>query len=193
MKQGKSSRVLLREHTGHSKHPLPTTQEKTLHMNITRWSIPKSDWLDSLQPKMEKIYTVSKNKTENWLWLRSWTPYATFILKMKKVGKIAKPFRYDLNQIPYNYTVKVRNRFKELDLIVRVPEKLWTEVTDMVQEAGIKTISKKKQWKKARWLSEGAIQIAVKRRRKGKGKGENERYTHLNAEFQRIARRDKPS
>ena len=64
---------------------------------------------------------------------------------MKKVGKIAKPFRYDLNQIPYNYTVKVRNRFKELDLIVRVPEKLWTEVTDMVQEAGIKTISKKKQ------------------------------------------------
>ena len=64
---------------------------------------------------------------------------------MKKVGKIAKPFRYDLNQIPYNYTVKVRNRFKELDLIVRLPEKLWTEVTDMVQEAGIKTISKKKQ------------------------------------------------
>ena len=154
-------------------------------------SIPKSDWLDSLQPKMEKIYTVSKNKTENWLWLRSWTPYATFILKMKKVGKIAKPFRYDLNQIPYNYTVKVRNRFKELDLIVRLPEKLWTEVTDMVQEAGIKTISKKKQWKKARWLSEGAIQIAVKRRRKGKGKGENERYTHLNAEFQRTERRDK--
>ena len=70
---------------------------------------------------------------------------AKFRLKLKKVEKTIKPFRYDLNQIPYNYTVKVRNRFKELDLIVRVPEKLWTEVTDMVQEAGIKTISKKKQ------------------------------------------------
>ena len=191
MRQGKGYRVLPREGTGQSKHPLLATKEMTLHMDITRWSTPKSDWLYSLQPKMENLCTVSKNKMGSWLCLRSWTPYATFILKMKKVGKIAKPFRYDLNQIPYNYTVKVRNRFKELDLIVRVPEKLWTEVTDMVQEAGIKTISKKKQWKKARWLSEGAIQIAVKRRRKGKGKGENERYTHLNAEFQRIERRDK--
>ena len=67
--------VLPRECTSHSKHPLPTTQEKTLHMDITRWSTPKSDWLYSLQPKMEKIYTVSKNKTRSWLWLRSWTPY----------------------------------------------------------------------------------------------------------------------
>ena len=69
------NRVFPREHTGHSKHPLPTTQEKTLHMDITRWSISKSDWLYSLQPKMEKLYTVSKNKTRGWLWLRSWTPY----------------------------------------------------------------------------------------------------------------------
>ena len=73
--RAKANRVLLRERTGHSKHPLPTTQEKTLHMDITRWSTPKSDWLYSLQPKMEKHYTVSKNKTGSWLWLRSWTPF----------------------------------------------------------------------------------------------------------------------
>ena len=73
--RAKANRVLLREPTGHSKHPLPTTQEKILHMDITRWSILKSDWLYSLQPKMEKLYTVSKNKTRSWLWLRSWTPY----------------------------------------------------------------------------------------------------------------------
>ena len=71
----KANRVLPRKCTGHSKQPLPTTWEKTLHMNITRWSILKSDWLYSLQPKMEKLYTVSKNKTGSWLWLRSWTPY----------------------------------------------------------------------------------------------------------------------
>ena len=71
----KANRVLPRECTGHSKQPLPTTQEKTLHMDITRWSTPKSDWLYSLQPKREKLYTVSKNKTGIWLWLRSWTPY----------------------------------------------------------------------------------------------------------------------
>ena len=70
----KANRVLPRECSGHSKHPLSTTQEKTLHMGITRWSTPKSDWLSSLQPKMEKLYTVNKNKTRGWLWLRSWTP-----------------------------------------------------------------------------------------------------------------------
>ena len=73
--RAKTNRVLPREHTGHSKHLLPTTQEKTLHMDITRWSTPKSDWLSSLQPKMEKLYTVNKNKTGSWLWLRSWIPY----------------------------------------------------------------------------------------------------------------------
>ena len=73
--RAKANRVLPRKRTGHSKHPLPTTQEKTLHMDITRWSIPKSDWLYSLQPKMEKLYTVSKNKTGSWLWFRSCTPY----------------------------------------------------------------------------------------------------------------------
>ena len=73
--RAKASRVLPREPTGHTKHPLPTTQEKTQHIHITRWSTPKSDWLYSLQPKMEQLYTVSKNKTRSWLWLRSWTPY----------------------------------------------------------------------------------------------------------------------
>ena len=73
--RAKANRVLPRESTGHSKHPLWTTHEKTLHMDITRWPTPKSDWLYSLQPKMEKLYTVSKNKTRSWLWLRPWTPY----------------------------------------------------------------------------------------------------------------------
>ena len=100
------------------------------------------------------------------------------------------PFRYDLNQIPYDYTVEVTNRFKGLDVIDRLPEELWTEVRDIVQEAVIKTIPKKKKCKKAKWFSEKALQIAEKRR-EAKGKGEKERYTHLNAEFQRIARRDK--
>ena len=97
---------------------------------------------------------------------------------------------YDLNQIPYDYTVEVRNRFKGLDLLDRVPEEIWMEVHDILQETGIKTIPKKKKYKKAKWLSEEALQIAVKRR-EAKGKGEKERYTDLNAEFQRIARRDK--
>ena len=106
---------------------------------------------------------------------------------MKKVEKTSRPFRYDLNQIPYDYIVEVTNRFKRLDLIDRVPEELWTEVPDIVQEAVIKAIPKKKKCKKAKWLSEEALQIAVKRR-EVKGKGEKERYTHLNAEFQRIAK-----
>ena len=109
---------------------------------------------------------------------------------MKKVGKTTRPFRYDLNQIPYDYTVEVRNRFKGLDLIDRVPDELWTEVLDIVQETGSKIILKKKKCKKVKWLSEEALQIAVKRR-EVKSKREKERYTHLNAEFQRIARRDK--
>ena len=74
-RRAKTNRILPRKCTGHSKHPLPTTQEKTLHMDITRWSTPKSDWLYSLQPKMETLYTVNKNKTRSWLWLRPWTPY----------------------------------------------------------------------------------------------------------------------
>ena len=110
---------------------------------------------------------------------------------MKKVGKTARPFRYDLNQVPYDYTVEVRNRLKGLDLIDRVPDELWNEVRDIVQETGIKTIPTEKKCKKVKWLSEEALQIAVKRR-EAKSKGEKfKRYSHLNAEFQRIARRDK--
>ena len=115
---------------------------------------------------------------------------AKFRLKLKKVGKTTRPFRCDLNQIPYSYTVEVRNRFKGFDLIDRVPEDLWMEVHDIVQQAGIKTIPKKKKRKTAKWLSEEALQIAEKRR-EVKAKGEKERYAHLNAEFQRIAGKDK--
>ena len=85
-----------------------------------------------------------------------------FRLKLKKVGKTTRPFRYDLNQIPYEYTVEVRNRFKGLDLIDRVPDELWMEICGIVQETGIKTTPKKKKCKKAKWLSEEALQIAVK-------------------------------
>ena len=113
-----------------------------------------------------------------------------FRLKLKKVWKITRPFRYDLNQIPYDYTVEVTNRVKGLDLIDRVPEELWMVVHDIVQQAVIKTIPKKKKCRKEKWLSDQALQTVMKRRQV-KGKGEKERYTHLNSEFQRIARRDK--
>ena len=103
------------------------------------------------------------------------------------MGKTTRPFRYDLNQTPHDYTVEVRNRFKGLDLIDRVPDELWMEVRDIVQETGVKTIPKKKKCKTAKWLSGEALQIAVKRT-EAKSRGEKERYTHLNAEFQRIAR-----
>ena len=112
---------------------------------------------------MKKLYTVSKNNlgadcgSDHEL-------IAKFKLKLKKVGKTTRPFRYDLNQIPYDYTVELTNRFKGLDLIDRVPEELWMEICDIVQETGIKTIPKEKKCKKAKWLSGEALQIAVKRR-----------------------------
>jgi len=109
---------------------------------------------------------------------------------LKKVGKTTRPFRYDLNQIPYDYTAEVRNRSKRLDLIDRMPDELWKEFHNTVQEIGIETTPKKNKCKKTKWLSEEALQRAVKRI-KVKSKGEMERYTHLNAEFLRIARRDK--
>ena len=119
-----ASRVLLRKRTGHNKHPLPTIQETALYKVITRWSILKSDWLYSLQPKMEKLYTVSKSKTRSWLWLRS-----KFRLKLKKVGKTTRPFRYDLNQILYDYTMEMTNRFKGLDLIECLKNYGWRFIT----------------------------------------------------------------
>ena len=112
-----------------------------------------------------------------------------FRLKLRKVRKTTRPFRYDLNQIPYDYTVEVRNRFKGLDLIDTVPDELWNEVRDTVQETEIKTIPMEKKCKKAKWLSGEALQIAVKRR-EVESKGEKE-WIQLNAEFQRRARRDK--
>ena len=137
---------------------------------------------------MEKLYTVKKTRPGADCGSDHELVIAKFRPKLKKVGKITRPFRYDLNQIPYDYTVEVRNRFKGLDL--RVTDELWTEVHDIVQETGSKTIPRKNKCKKAKWPSEEALQIAVERR-EAKSKGEKERYKHLNAEFQRIARRDK--
>ena len=108
---------------------------------------------------------------------------------MEKAEKTTGPFRYNL-KVPYDYTVEVTNRFKGLDLIDRVPEELWTEIHNIVEQAVIKTVPKRKNCKKAKWLPEETLQIAVKRR-EAKCKGEKERYTHFNGEFQRIARRDK--
>ena len=111
---------------------------------------------------METLYTVSENKTGADCGSNDQLLIAKFRLKLKKVGKTTRPFRYDLNQIPYNYTVKVKNRFKGLDLIDRVPGELWMEVRGIVQETGIKTIPLEKKCKKAKWLSEEALKIAVK-------------------------------
>ena len=139
---------------------------------------------------MEKLYTVVKTRQGADCGSDHELLITKFRLKLKKVGKTTRPFRYDLNHIPYDYTVEVRNRFKGLDLIDRVPDELWNEVCDIVQETGIKTIPMEKKCKKSKWLSGEDLQIAVKRR-EAKSKGEKERYEHLNAEFQRIARRDK--
>ena len=160
--RAKAKRVLPREHTHHSRHPLPATQERTLYKDITSWPILKTDWLYSLQPKMEKLYTVKKNKTRGWLSLRSYTPYCQ---KLKEVWKITRPFRHDLNQIPYNYIVEVTNRFKWLDLIDRVPEELWMEVHDIVQEAVIKTIPKEKELQKGKIVVWGGLTNSWEKKR----------------------------
>ena len=159
-------------------------------MDITRWSIPKSDLLYSLQPKMKKLYIVSKNKTGSWLWLRSWTPYFQIQTQIEESKENHSPFSFDLNQIPYNYTMKVTNRFKGLDPIDRVPKKLWMEVPNIVQEVVTKTIPKKKKCKKAKRLW-GVLTNSWAKRSKRQRK--TERYTHLNAAVQRIERRDKKS
>ena len=140
-----------------------------LHMDITRWSTLKSDWLYSLIQSAKTRLGADCGSYHDLL-------IAKFRLKLKKVEKTTRPFRCDLNQIPYDYTVEVRNRFKGLDLIDRVPDELWTDVHDIVQETGIKTIPMEKKCKKAKWLSGEALQIAVKRK-EAKSKEEKERYT----------------
>ena len=129
--RAKANRVSPREHTDHSKHHLPTTQETTLHMDITRWSTPKSDWShctwkwrSSIESAKTRLGADCGADHEHFI--------AKFRLKLKKVGKTTRPPKSDLNQTPYDYTVEVRNRFKGLDLIDRVPEELWTEVCDIV-------------------------------------------------------------
>ena len=123
--------------------------KRRLHMDITRWSTLKSDWLYSLPLKMEKLYTLSINKIGSWDCCSDHELLiAKFIFKSNKVGKTTRPFRYDLNQSPYDYTVEVRNRFKGLDLIDRVPDELWMEVCGIVQETGVKTISMKRNAKR---------------------------------------------
>ena len=123
-----------------------------------------------MQPKKERVYTVSKIRQEL-TGSDDELLIVKFRLKLKKVGTTTIPFTYDLNQITYYYTVEMSNRFKKLDLIDRGPEELWTEVHDILQDTGIKTIPKKKKCKKAKWFSEEALQIAEKRR-DTKGKGE---------------------
>ena len=145
----------------------------------------------SLRKAVLSLLAILWNSAFKWAYL-SFSPllFASLLFTEKKVGKTTRPFKNDLNQIPYDYIVEERNRFKGLDLIDKMPDELWMQVHDIVQETGTKTIPKKKKWKEAEWLSEEGLQIAVKRR-EAKSNGEKERYTRLNAEFQRIARRDK--
>ena len=138
---------------------------------------------------MEKLYTVSKTRPGADCGTDHDLLTAKFRLKLNQVGKNTRPFKYDLNYLPYDYRVEVRNRFKGPDMIDRVPDELWTEVHDIIQEAGIKNIPKENKCKMAKCLSEEDLQIAVNRRQ-AKGKGER-KDIHLNAEFQKIARRDK--
>ena len=137
------------------------------HQNQIDYIICSQRWRSSIQSAKTRLGADCGSDHELLI--------AKFRLKLKKVEKTTRPFRYDLNQIHYDYTVEVRNGFKGLDLIDRVPDELWMEVCDIVQDTGIKTIPKKKKCKKAKWLSREALQIAVKRR-KAKSKREKERY-----------------
>ena len=138
---------------------------------------------------MENLYTVKKTRPGADCGSAHELLIAKFRLKLKKVGKTTRSCRYDLNKIPYDYTVEVTKRFKGFNLIYRMPKELWMEVHDIAQEAVFKVILKKRELKRAKWLFQEFLEIAEKRR-EGRGKGEKERYTHLNAEFQRMERRD---
>ena len=142
-------------------HQFPELTQTHVHRNQTDYILCSQRWRSSIQSA--KTRPEADCGSDHELLIAKFRP------KLKKVGKTTRPFRYDLNQIPYDYTVIVRNRFKGLDLINRVPGELWTEVHDIVQETGIKTIQMEKKCKKAKWLSEEDLQIAVKRR-EAKGK-----------------------
>ena len=186
MSREKANRLLPRKHTGHSKHPLPTTQLYTLtlpdgqYQNQTDYILCSWRWRSSIQSAKTRLGAGCGSDHQLLI--------VKFRLKLKKVGKTTRPFRYDLYQIPYKYAVEETNRFKGLDLVNRMPEELWTEFGNTEWEAVIKTIPKEKRCKKAKWLSEEILQIAEERR-EAKSKGERERHTQLNAEFQETARR----
>ena len=179
-----ANRVLPRELTSHSKHPFPTTQETTAHIespndqyqNQINYILCSQRWRRSIESAKTRPGADCGSGLELLI--------AKFRLKWKKVGKTTRSFKYDLNKTPYDYRVEVTNRFKGLDLIDRLPEDLWMEAYDIVQEAVMKTTPKEKKCKKAKWLPEEVLQIAEKRR-EAKGKGDKERYTHLNAKFQK--------
>ena len=124
------------------------------HQNQTDYILCRQRWRSSIQSAKTRLGADCGSDREHLI--------VKFRLKLKKEGKITRPFRYDLDQIPYDYTVEVRTRFKGLDLIDRVPDELWTEVCDIVQKAVIKTIPKKKKCKKAKWLSEETLQMLRK-------------------------------
>ena len=144
------------------------------HWSLIDYTLCSWRWRNSTQS--------AENKTLSWLWLKSLTLTAKFKLKLKKVWKTTRPFRYNLNQIPYDYTVEVMNRFKALYLVNRVFEELWINVHNTVQEAVTKIIPKKKKCKKAKKVVWDVLQI-TEERREAKDKGKKERYTQLKAEF----------
>ena len=146
--RAKANRALPKEHTGHSKHRLPTTQEKTLHMDITRWSIPKSDWLYSLQQRWRSSVQSAKTRLGADCGSDHELLTAKFRLKLKKVGKTTVPFRYDLNKIPYDYTVEVTKRFKGLDLIDKVPKELRMEFLALYRRQWSKLSPRKRNTKR---------------------------------------------
>ena len=145
--RAKANRVLPRECTCHSKHPLQTTQEKTLHMDITRWAIPKSDWLYSFCQKWRSSIESAKRRPGADCGWDHELLIAIFRLKLKKVGKTTRPFRYDLNQIPYDYTVEVTNRFNGLDLTDRMSDELWMRFMTLYWRQGSRPSPRKRNAK----------------------------------------------
>ena len=141
----------------HKRRLYTWTSPDDQHRNEIDYILCRQKWRSSIQSTKTRLAADCGSDHELLI--------AKFSLKLKKVGKTTRPFRYDLKQIPYDYTVEVRNRFKSLDLIDRLPDELWTEVRDIVQETGIKTIPMEKKCKKAKWLSGEALQIAVKKKR----------------------------